>query len=125
MKKIHYIIIPSAVIASIFVFAACTRKNNSDEMRESRGQQEVISREENIEESPMPTALSEPTATYCVRLEDKTLTLYEISKDEYNVIKAINIDTSYYPPDDIMELNRGITAYSKESGYEILENFTN
>ncbi len=124
MKKLHYILIPSAILIITTIFAACSRKDNSDEGRKSRGQQQVLSHETDIEETPSPLPAPQ-AAGYLVRLENKTLTLYELSESEPSVIKTVNIDTSYYPFDDIQELNKGIFAYSKEGGYEILENFIN
>lgn len=121
MKKLNHIFIISFVIAVITTFSACRKDKDRDDMRKSNGQQQVLLTEDGIEESPTPT----PPANFLVRLEDNTLTLYERVEQEYNAIKSIDIDISYYPYEDIQELNSGIPAYSKESGFEILENFAN
>ena len=60
-----------------------------------------------------------------MRLDGEILTLYEISGGEESPVSAVSVDTSYYPPEDIKELNKGIVAYSKEDGFSKLENFTN
>lgn len=124
MKKLHYILIPSAVLIITAVFAACGKKDNSDEGRKSRGQQQVLSHETDVEETSSPSPYPD-TPGFLVRLDQQTLTLYDLSGSEPNVIKTVNIDTSYYPLEDIQSLNKGILAYSKESGFEILENFIN
>lgn len=62
---------------------------------------------------------------YDILLEENSLRLYEVRGKGRSLIKTVNIDISYYPDEDISELKSGITAYSKESGFEILENFVN
>mgnify|MGYP003294807357 CR=1 FL=1 len=92
-------------------------------MQEGRGRRQVLSDKKDVEdiyETPAP--LENP---YLMRLENKTLTLYEIKDGEENAVRAINIDPSYYPPEDIKELTQGILAYSKEEGFARMENFTN
>ncbi len=124
MKKPHNIILPLILLIILCVFAACGRSNNSDDMRKLRGQQQVLSKQDDITDSPSPSSAPK-SATFLVRLESSTLTLYDTRDEEPFVIKSININTSYYPPEDISALNAGIGAYSKEEGFEILENFTN
>lgn len=124
MKKLHHFILPAILIIVLCVFAACGRKNNSDEMRKLRGQQQVTSKKDNVTDSPSPSKLPE-ALPFLVRLENSTLTLYDAVGEEITVIKSINITPAYYPPEDISALSRGIGAYSKEEGFEILENFTN
>ncbi len=123
MKKQYYILIPVAVISIVVTFASCAKKDN-EYRRRTQGQQQVLSNEEGIEEFPS-TSPSPAAAEFLVRLEGSTLTLYDTGGDEYTVLKSLNIDTSYYSYEDIKELIAGIPAYSKESGFEILENFTN
>ncbi len=124
MKKLHYILILALILATITVFTSCRKNNNSDDMRKNQDQQQVLLKENDIEDSPSPSP-DEAFFNFLVRLENNTLTLYEINEEEYYVIKSLNIDTSYYPYEDIQELNKGIPAYSKERGFEILENFIN
>ena len=123
MKKQYYILIPIAVLSIAVTFAACAKKDN-EYRRRTQGQQQVLSSEEGIEESPSISP-SPAAAEFLVRLEGSTLTLYDTGGVEYTVLKSLNIDPSYYPYEDIKELITGIPAYSKEGGFEILENFTN
>lgn len=123
MKKLHYILIPAVILCSAVVFTACREKDN-EYRRRTQGQQQVLSNEENIEDTPTISPTPE-SASFLVRLEGSTLTLYDTLGEEYTVLKTLNIDTSYYSYEDIKELNNGIPAYSKEDGFEILENFTN
>ena len=90
-------------------------------MREGRGRRQGLSDKKDVPEIT-PTPSSPP---YLMRLENKTLTLYEVKDGDENAVRAINIDPSYYPPEDIKELSAGIPAYSKEEGFAKLENFTN
>lgn len=122
MKKTHYILI-SAAVTAICITAACAKRDNTDEMNEERGRREVLSGKNDVEDTtPEPQA---EEITYFMRLENKTLTLYEIKDGEQNAVKSVNIEPSYYPSEDIKELNEGIYAYSKEDGYVRMENFTN
>lgn len=122
MKKSHYILI-SAAVTAICITAACARRDNTDEMREERGRRQVLSGKNDVEDTTPAPQVEE--TTYLMRLENKTLTLYEIKDGEENAVKAVNIEPSYYPSEDIKELNKGIYAYSKEDGYIRMENFTN
>lgn len=122
MKKSHYILIFAAVTA-ICITAACAKRDHADEMSEERGRRQVLSGKNDVEDVT-PTPRTEEI-TYLMRLENKTLTLYEIKNGEKNAVKSVNIEPSYYPSEDIKELNEGIYAYSKEDGYIRMENFTN
>ena len=124
MRKKHYIFLPLFILIIVAVFASCGKKNDSDESRRSRGQKQVLSAQEDVEETPSPSPISD-AITHLVRLDGSTLTLYEVNGENYTVVKSLDIDISYYPNEDIQELNTGIFAYSKESGFEILENFAN
>ena len=124
MKKIYYALIFTIIFAFCIAFSSCQKENDSEENRKSRGQQQVLLREIHIESSPSPSP-SPPAFTFLVRLDNSTLTLFEVSEQGYNAIKSLDIDTSYYPYEDIQELIKGIPAYSKERGFEILENFIN
>ena len=83
-----------------------------------------MSGQNGIEEKPELATVPQNT-TYVMRLDDITLTLYEVSGNKEIPLTAVNIDPSYYPPDDILELNKGVVAYSKEDGFARMENFSN
>ncbi len=122
MKKTRFLLLPALAVIAV-IAASCMARNNSDEMQEGRGRRQVLSDKKDVEETIQTPAPSENP--YLMRLENKTLTLYEIKDGEENAVRAINIDPSYYPPEDIKELTRGILAYSKEEGFARMENFTN
>lgn len=122
MKKSHYILI-SAAVTAICITAACAKRDNTDEMSEESGRRQVLSGKNDVEDTTPELGTEE--ITYLMCLENKTLTLYEIKDGEKNVVKSVNIEPSYYPSEDIKELNEGIYAYSKEDGYIRMENFTN
>lgn len=122
MKKSHYILI-SAAVTAICITAACAKRDNTDEMSEESGRRQVLSGKNDVEDTTPEPETEE--ITYLMCLENKTLTLYEIKDGEKNVVKSVNIEPSYYPSEDIKELNEGIYAYSKEEGYIRMENFTN
>lgn len=120
MKKVYFTLIPTLII--ILTAVACSG-NSDSQMREEKGRRQVLSDKKNIEyTTPEPTS---DEVSYIIRLENKTLTLYEVLNDEESVVRAINIDPSYYPTEDIKELSNGIPAYSKEEGFLRMENFTN
>lgn len=117
LKRIFFI------AAIIGILCGCG-KNNSDEMREYRGQREVLSHETEVEEAEEPHGT--PFAVYYdIKLEGDTVTMYEVNSEGPDAVKSIEICASYYPAEDIQALKQGITAYSKEGAYEILENFAN
>lgn len=124
MKKLKYFMLLSAAIASIAVIVSCSRENEKKEPSGDSGKREVMSERQDIEKDPT-LVLSAPSPTYIMRLEDKILTLYEISGSQEMAVTSITIDPAYFPPDDIKELNKGVLAYSKEDGFAKLENFTN
>ena len=108
--------------ALVLVLASCGNKDNGSVRREE-SRRPVLAEETDIEDSPMPSPLS--AAVYSIKLSNDTLSMYEVSDGNEILVKSIIIDPSYYPPEDISELNAGITAYTKEDGFEILENFAN
>ena len=122
MKKLRFIVFLSAACAACALIISCS-KNNEDE-NANDGRRQVMSGQNDIEKGP-DTAFLLPAPAYIMRLEGETLTLYEISGGEETAVTALLIDTSYYPPEDIKELNKGVVAYSKEEGYKKLENYTN
>lgn len=124
MKKMRLLIFMSAALATCTLILSCSKNNSSQNLREENDRREVMSGQNDIEENPVPEQES-LSASYLMRLEDETLTLYEICGGEETVVTAVNIDPSYYPSDDIKELNKGVVAYSKEDGFARLENFTN
>lgn len=122
MKKLRFIVLASAVFATFALMVSCSR--NSEPDSDTDGRRQVMSDKSDVEEDTT-SALLPPASIYIMRLSGETLTLYEISGGEENPVTAINVDTSYYPPEDIKELNKGILAYSKEDGFSKLENYTN
>lgn len=123
MKKSHLILLPALLVIAAAAVACTAGKNNREEMTEGRGRRQVLSDKKDVEDTYQTPAPSE--SPYLMRLENKTLTLYEIKDGEENALRAVNIDPSYYPPEDIKELTQGIIAYSKEEGFARMENFTN
>lgn len=122
MKKMKLLLLLSAAVCSLAVIISCSRndpKKNRDE-----GKREVMSDRKDIEKDSAVN-LTLPASTYIMRLEDKTLTLYEISGSKETPVSAVVIDPAYYPVEDIQALNKGVVAYSKEDGFARLENFTN
>jgi len=124
MKKIRAFMLLSAAFATCAIIISCSRNNDTKEPQEDDDRREVMSDRDDIEKIPTP-AVSLPATSYLMRLENEILTLYEITGGEEIPVTAISIDPSYYPPEDIKELNRGVLAYSKEEGYARLENYTN
>ena len=115
MNIIRYILVVCYFALTFFMLSACTEKNkektpNTSEVLhfESRDDDEV--KEE---------------FRYLLRLENETLTFYEITPTEERVLKAINFNKNYYPPSDIINLEAGISIKSLEEGYGIMENFSN
>ena len=124
MKKMRFLMFISAAFATCALIISCSKNNSLQNPGEENGRREVMSGQKDIEESPTPV-IAAPSPSYLMRLEDETLTLYEITGGEETAVTAVNIDPSYYPPEDIKELNKGVVAYSKEDGFARLENFTN
>jgi len=124
MKKLRFIMLASAVFATFALVISCSKSQDPEKNDDIDSRREVMSDKSDVEKD-MDTALLPPATIYIMRLSGETLTLYEICGGEENPVTAINIDTSYYPPEDIKELNKGILAYSKEEGFSKLENFTN
>ena len=122
MKKLRLIMLASAVFATLSLIISCSKDPKDPEPLD--GRQEVMSDKSDVEKD-IDTARLPPAPIYIMRLSGETLTLYEISGSEETAVTAVNVDTSYYPPEDIKELNKGIVAYSKEDGFSKLENFTN
>lgn len=123
MKKNYFIVLPALLVIAVAAVACTSAKNNEKEMTESRGRRQVLSDKKDVEDSY--ETHDEKESVYLMRLENKTLTLYEIKDNEESALRSINIDPSYYPPEDIKELTQGIFAYSKEEGFACMENFTN
>ena len=124
MKKLKIFMIISAAVASLAVIISCSKNEAPDSTGKDAGKREVMSDKPDIEAEPS-LVISTPSPTYIMRLEDRTLTLYEISGSEESAVADITIDPAYFPPEDIDALNRGVLAYSKEEGFAKLENFTN
>ena len=124
MKNINKFRLMMLLSACIVVAISCAKNNDNRDMEENGTRREVLSGHHGIEKGEN-THESLQSATYIMRLEDTTLTLYEIADGKENAVAIVNIDTSYYPSDDIKELNKGVVAYSKEEGFARLENYTN
>ena len=124
MKKIRTFMLLSVAFATFAVMVSCSKNNDTKKPQEDDGRREVMSGKEDVEKISAP-AISSTETSYLMRLENETLTLYEITGGTETPVTNIAIDPSYYPPEDIKELNRGILAYSKEEGFARLENFTN
>ena len=122
MKKTKLLFLISAAIFSLAAIVSCSANNN--EKKEDEGKKAVISHNRNIEKST-DFHTANQGASYIMRLDNKTLTLYEITGGRETPITAVLIEPSYYPPEDIKALNKGVVAYSKEEGFARLENFTN
>lgn len=124
MKKLRLIMLASAFFATFALIVSCSKNSGPDNNDEPNDRREVMSDKSDVEKEA-DSALLPPAPIYIMRLAGETLTLYEISGSEENPVTAVNVDTSYYPPEDIKELNKGVIAYSKEDGFLKLENFTN
>ena len=110
-----------SVFFSAFVFFTFLFGCNRNKEDKNHQNSEVL--------NPQNGTIDEPSATeeekYLLRLENQTLTLYELSDLCERVIKSTNINKSYYPNEDILRLEEGIKAETLQQGFEILENFTN
>ena len=53
------------------------------------------------------------------------MAMYRVDGESKTIIDSMEIEESYYPREDILELTEGITAYTVEEGYRILENYAN
>ncbi len=124
MKNLRLIMLASVAVAGIILIVSCSTNNNPENMDDKNGKRQVMSDKNDIEKDA-EAVISTTSPIFIMRLSGETLTLYEISGSEENPVTAINIDPSYYPPEDIKELNKGILAYSKEDGFSKLENYTN
>lgn len=109
--------LPLLGISVIFLIVSCGK--NKDDIKKNSS---VSAREDNVERQQIK---NEEETYYDILLEDNALSLYEVCGKQRIPIKTINIDVSYYPLEDIEELKSGISAYSKEEGFKILENFVN
>lgn len=123
MKNINKLRLLLLLSSCLAITLSCSRNNDGD-MNEKGTRREVLSGQQGIEKDGSSLD-SESENSYVMRLEDTSLTLYEISGSVETAITTINIDPSYYPTEDIEELNRGVIAYSKEDGYARMENYTN
>lgn len=110
--------------ALLIVLASCGNNDNKNVQKED-SRRPVLSAETDIEDTPDSTATPAPAPAYSIKLVNNTLSMYEVSGGTEILVKSILIDPSYYPSEDISELEGGITAYTKEDGFEILENFAN
>ena len=124
MKKLRFIMLASVTFAAFALIISCSKNTDPKDTGEFDGRREVMSDKSDVEKDT-DAALLPPSPIYIMRLDGESLTLYEISGGEENPVTTVSVDTSYYPPEDIKELNKGVVAYSKEDGFLKLENFTN
>ena len=122
MKNTRLFVILSIAVIAGAAFSACSKKSPEKPPNDGN-RREVMSDRKDIED--IPSQISLPGRTYLMQLDGTTLTLYEISGTSKTPVTAIVIDPSYYPSEDIKELNKGIIAYSKEDGFAKMENYSN
>ena len=113
-KMLFFVSVVAVVTAGLMLYY-------SEDNKESKDEQQVIIHEENIAKSPADDDAPE----YVVCLEDSTVILYSITDGIRTQIDSVEIDTSYYPGEDIKSLTSGIPAYNIDEGFRILENFAN
>lgn len=114
MKASKYAIIFVACVAVIAVgFMMFYSEKDKGEEKSDR----VLHFEENIE--------AEPQEEYILTLQEGKVVMYLVSGEQKREIYSIEIDEEYYPPEDMKALKEGISAYTVEEGYEIMENFVN
>ncbi|MCX7714520.1 MAG: hypothetical protein N2171_02165 [Clostridia bacterium] len=88
-----------------------------------------------VQEEQDISALSEPTqyATlnpttnliyYMVKSQENLLCIYEINNGTNHLIKSFEISPDMFPKDDMLQLEKGISANTKEEAFQIVENFT-
>ncbi len=114
MNIIRCILICCYLISALFILSACTEKPS-----EKTNEISPVLQFENKEEKEIEGI------SYLLRLENETLTFYEVTASEERVIKAININKNYYPMSDIVKLEEGISIQSLSEGFGMLENFSN
>lgn len=124
MKKLRLIMLASVTFAAFALIISCSKNTDPNDTAELDPRREVMSGKNDVEKD-VDTALFPPSPIYIMRLDGEALTLYEISGSEENPLTTVTVDTSYYPPEDIKELNKGVVAYSKEDGFSKIENFIN
>ncbi len=118
----YYILKNLLLMSMVMLLLSACGKEKTPEERRISGQRQVSVRHTDVEELPESTPFA---VYYDIRLEGKTVSMYEVTSSGTECVSTVVIDESYYPDEDISELKRGIKAYSKEGAYEILENFTN
>ena len=121
IMKINKFFIPMLLIFA-FLLYGCGKKKE-DKKAQTETQKTVLSHR--LENEEKVTEETPKIITYRVFLDDKILYLYEVNGDSKKLITQMEINPEIYPESDIAELKKGIEAYCKEDGYEILENFAN
>lgn len=112
----------SAALAAVLL-ASCAGKSEKSKSK-IQVPRTASSAKDNVADftpSPAPPEY----APYSIKLVNRTLSMYERTETGEFLVKSILIDPEYYPSEDISQLEDGISAYTKESGFEILENFAN
>ena len=111
-KMLIFVSVVASVTTGIMLYYAGEQEEVKDE--------QVLVRERNIEKHE-----DEVRESYIVCLEGNYVVLYRLKNDEKTPVDKTEIDTEYYPGEDIKALSEGISAYTIEEGYKILENFVN
>ncbi|MBR4721290.1 MAG: hypothetical protein IK057_05965 [Clostridia bacterium] len=119
--KINRFFIPLLVIFA-FLLCGCGRKKEDKKAQDVAPKTVLSNTLENDDEMAEETP---KIITYKVLLDEKVLSLYEVNGESKKLITKMEINPENYPETDIAELKKGIDAYCKEDGYEILENFAN
>lgn len=109
------------LIISIILLSACGKKKEISQAKAIYPK--TVTEPKTVEEEAEETAPS--VILYTVILSGKALSLYEVNGENKKLITSIEINPEFYPKEDVEKLKRGIEAYCKEDGYEILENFAN
>ena len=105
-------------LAGFFISAASTKKNNLPQKTVHENNNTLI---KTTETEPEPETI---LPCYLLKNEDETLTLYEIYGDEKNVVKAVSINSQFFPSEDIKKLSDGIELSSLEEGFNIIADFS-
>lgn len=107
------------IMICAFLLPACgKKKQNAKTVTPKTVLSQRLEQEQTEEKAP-------EIITYKVILTSNTLSLYEVNGEMKKLITSMEINPQLYPVEDIEKLKKGIEAYCKEDGYEILENFAN
>lgn len=114
-RKSVLVIVSLFFVAAIIVILVFSKgKETPDGIREPAVRQVEIESSEPEEEAD---------AGFLVKLSDGRVILYRELEGSLVEIEGIEIDTEYYPIEDIRALTEGISVSSEGDGYALLENF--